>query len=756
MERFTMNERPPRFLRRLLSTGLLFLLLTAVGCASAAYERARRKNTVEAYEDFLSHHPDSDQALEARQRLEKLRYDQVRFLRTEQAYQQFIERYPDSPYAPEIRRELEALRYKRAVSRRTIEDYETYLEYHPSGAHADEILALYEERLWEEAEQKNTIEAFQAFLEKARLESSKARAHAKIEELAYQEATTSDTPEAYALFLQKYGKSTFAKEAKLRYEEASYRQAVLEDTKDAYLAFLRHFPQSRHAKAVRDRLEFLTAIEFGSVDALRQFLRDHPDNTFASDVEEKIEILDQRQASRFSTVGLQIEVASQKEDRSIIFGRIFGTLEAKLGKRGYRAVLVENVTKSSLKAFLFVKYAERPGTRYGSTEADATFGTNVTATISFRYKGSAQPIWTTYVSGTNRASSTTLEARELRLAALEDFWNNLDTYRLPYFTPWNAQATICGRVRLSSLPFAVTAGRDRFWEEVGSFKDQLLAGDELYITFRNMLKIFDIRQCSRLLPLAELSLPTDDANDLLLRNNILYVSGGTGGLRIVDVREPHAPTEVRKVDVVYSGGLDIYKSYLYLASWKDGLQIYDAAENGRPRFLSSLSLGAPVKDVVIHGDHAFVTVDEVGIVVLDLSDPLKPSVAAKYSAPNVVRIALVGNLLALLEGEGRLATLHLVDVVKPAIPRRVSLLRSREFSGPRDIAGTRTHLYIVSSDDSGGYVHSDLKVVKISDPTNPKIVGAVALPSPETVTVARGFAYVSGLELVTVDIAAFR
>ncbi|RME46043.1 MAG: hypothetical protein D6795_15960, partial [Deltaproteobacteria bacterium] len=434
-----MNERSYGFFRTLPSAFLLFLLLVAAGCASAAYERARRANTVEAYEKFLQNHPDSDQAPEARQRLEQLRYEQVKFLRTEQAYQSFIEQYPDNPYVPQIRKELEEIRYKRAITNGTLEDYETYLKYHPTGEHVTEILTLYEERLWEKAEQENTVAAFEAFLKKARLESSRERARTKIEELAYQEAVTADTPQAYARFLQKFGKSRYAKEAKTRYEEASYRQAVTEDTKNAYLTFLRHFPQSRYAKAVRDRLEFLTALEFGSIDALKQFLRDHPDNTFASDVARKIEILGQRQASRFSTVGIHIEVSSAGEDKSIIFGRLFGALEARLAERGFRAVLVDDLSSSAQKAFLLVHYQEERGAAYGGGTGAPTYGTNVTATFSFRYKGSPERIWTTFVSGTNRAPETSLSARELRQAALQDFWSNLERFRLPYFTPWNAQ-----------------------------------------------------------------------------------------------------------------------------------------------------------------------------------------------------------------------------------------------------------------------------------------------------------------------------
>ncbi|RME03495.1 MAG: hypothetical protein D6812_05160, partial [Deltaproteobacteria bacterium] len=433
-----MNERSHGFFRTLPSAFLCLFLFVAAGCASAAYERARRANTVEAYEKFLQNHPDSDQAPEARQRLEQLRYEQVKFLRTEQAYQSFIEQYPDNPYVPQIRKELEEIRYKRAITNGTLEDYETYLKYHPTGEHVTEILTRYEERLWEEAELENTVAAFEKFLEKARLEASRERARAKIEELAYQEAVTADTPQAYARFLQRFGKSRYAKEAKARYEEASYRQAVSEDTKNAYLTFLRHFPQSRYAKAVRDRLEFLTALEFGSIDALKQFLRDHPDNTFASDVTRKIEILGQRQASRFSTVGIHIEVSSPGEDKSIIFGRLFGTLEAQLAERGFRAVLVDDLSSSAQKAFLLVRYQEERGAAYGGNAGSTpTYGTNVTATFSFRYKGSPERIWTTFVSGTNRARETSLSARELRQAALQDFWSNLERFRLPYFTPWN-------------------------------------------------------------------------------------------------------------------------------------------------------------------------------------------------------------------------------------------------------------------------------------------------------------------------------
>jgi len=110
-----------------------------VGCSSAQsdWSQANASNTVAAYQRFLDQHPNTTQAVVARNRIHALE-DQQAWAQAQQA--------------------------------NTLQAFQTYLREQPSGIHVaeakDRMAANERMTAWTAASSANTVEALQAFLEK--------------------------------------------------------------------------------------------------------------------------------------------------------------------------------------------------------------------------------------------------------------------------------------------------------------------------------------------------------------------------------------------------------------------------------------------------------------------------------------------------------------------------------------------------------------------------------------------------------------
>jgi len=139
----------------LLATAVLTALI-AVGCDTGAsdWQKAASQNTVAAYQDFLTHHPNDSHAQQARDRIQALQDDQA---------------WADAQQAG------------------TTDSYQQYLQKQPNAKHADEahtqITALERAAAWKSAQAANTEQALQDFIQKYNQGSEVEQAKAQLQKL---------------------------------------------------------------------------------------------------------------------------------------------------------------------------------------------------------------------------------------------------------------------------------------------------------------------------------------------------------------------------------------------------------------------------------------------------------------------------------------------------------------------------------------------------------------------------------------------
>lgn len=139
----------------ILATALLTgLLISACDTAPADWQKAQAQNTVAAYQDFLTHHPNDSHAQQARDSIQALQDDQA---------------WADAQQAA------------------TVDAYQAYLQKQANGKHADEahtqITALERAAAWKSAQAANTEQALQDFIQKYNQGAEVDQAKAQLQKL---------------------------------------------------------------------------------------------------------------------------------------------------------------------------------------------------------------------------------------------------------------------------------------------------------------------------------------------------------------------------------------------------------------------------------------------------------------------------------------------------------------------------------------------------------------------------------------------
>lgn len=157
---------------------LIVLLFILISCATEQkeWEKAKKDNTPEGYELFISKYPKSEfsqQAINAKNKLkEEILWEEAIKKKTAVGYEMYLSEYPDGEFsqqAHDAKIELEEeILWEDAINKNTVEGYSLYLSKYPEGKYSEQVISakikLEEEKLWEDTQRKNTVEGYNYFL----------------------------------------------------------------------------------------------------------------------------------------------------------------------------------------------------------------------------------------------------------------------------------------------------------------------------------------------------------------------------------------------------------------------------------------------------------------------------------------------------------------------------------------------------------------------------------------------------------------
>ena len=267
-------------------------------------------------------------------------------------------------------------------------------------------------------------------------------------------------------------------------------------------------------------------------------------------------------------------------------------------------------------------------------------------------------------------------------------------------------------------------------------------GDYAYVTTMfSGLNIFDISLGNRPILVSEVKPDRGGCGPLTLHDGIAYIACNTSGLFIVDVKDPLSP-KVLSHDVFQDNGLSIayHNDYVYFLSHLGDIKIYDLSDPTNPQQVgyfdmetiqSVTKVNAEAIDIC-QGDLCM-AVGNHGFVILDLTDPINPTIKADITVFWPSGVISQGQYAYLVDNsEG----VRVFDISNPSQPQQVGLMPTSTSVGGFEFSSQELTERSLEIADNILYIPDHaygLTTVDISNPSQPVRIGQYMTPVPDMI-----------------------
>jgi len=234
--------------------------------------------------------------------------------------------------------------------------------------------------------------------------------------------------------------------------------------------------------------------------------------------------------------------------------------------------------------------------------------------------------------------------------------------------------------------------------------------------------------------------------DVWVAGSLAYVSAGYY-LKVFDVVDPTSPVLIGSLEAD-AMKLSMAGQYVYASAFEHGLRVFDVVDPTLPIEVSAVETPGYTKSIAAAGPLVFADGGDEGVRVFDATNPTSPIEIATTGGPNGAwDLAVSGSFLYVATG----SRFEVFDIAEPSSPVKISSLNNHAMG----IAVKGDYAYVAASPYSSG----SLIVIDISNPHSPVTLGSAALPEgARTVAVEAGHAYVTtlndGLRVVDVSVPA--
>ncbi len=258
-------------------------------------------------------------------------------------------------------------------------------------------------------------------------------------------------------------------------------------------------------------------------------------------------------------------------------------------------------------------------------------------------------------------------------------------------------------------------------------------GTTVYVvTGRNGLKIIDAG-----IPASPTLLGSyrtvGNATDIFVVGSTAYIVEENIGFEIVDVSTPATPQMLSRIASTEASGVWVEGDIACFCVGEFGFTLYNISNPARPQRLQGLSSPATVvNNAQIVGSNLYLTDDNRGLQIVDISDPNKPTRKSSHEVPGTAQSLAITGTTALVAG--KYSGLNLINIANSTAPVNV---------GSYDHSGSSKSIWVADSiaylaQNSGG-----LQIIDISNPVAPRRLGHLG-QSVECVQTVANKAYVSG------------
>lgn len=224
---------------------------------------------------------------------------------------------------------------------------------------------------------------------------------------------------------------------------------------------------------------------------------------------------------------------------------------------------------------------------------------------------------------------------------------------------------------------------------------------------------------------------------IFLANHFVYVADGDNGLVIIDISAPAIP---RLRGTIKTGGpahgVLVAGSYAYVAIYQVGLEVINIANPDHPFSVMILPTAGYTKNLAIEGVMLYASNYQNGVLLVDINDPIHSHVRGVYSDNDMLikDIAPFGDV-AFVADAGR--GLIVLDVSDPSKP---TLITTKKINGSA-MGITRVGSMLFVANDAAGIAVFDahnphMPILVATYPTAGFVKGVVPLNSGSLLAVA--------------------
>ncbi|MBL4699164.1 MAG: hypothetical protein JKX70_10060 [Phycisphaerales bacterium] len=250
-----------------------------------------------------------------------------------------------------------------------------------------------------------------------------------------------------------------------------------------------------------------------------------------------------------------------------------------------------------------------------------------------------------------------------------------------------------------------------------------LVGDVIYMASSQVgLMLFDVSDPANIVQLETYG-GFLEVYGVLQANGHLYVN--RNGLEVLDVSDPRSPVLAHTLDWMnlYQKS-DASGSLMYLVD-SERFSIFDISNPSEMNLVGSVAMNIShwfYQNVHVADGRAYLSTDG-SVEVIDVADPANPAYLGTYSILNAHNTQTIDDIGYVASGDG----LHILDVSNPGTPE-VGFVET--VGAARSVVVDRGLAYIADAIFNQSSLTSGLRIVDVSDPTAPELIGSINLIGP--------------------------
>jgi hypothetical protein len=147
--------------------GLTIIAILLISCSSpeSEFQKAKEKNSIQAFDEFIKKYPESSLVNEAEKLIYLISFDNTKDTNTIEAFEEFLRKYPIGEFTDSAKQCIYILSFEKVISYDSLDLLQSFLNEYPNGKYTDTITNKIYEIAFQNAIKIGTIDSYKSYIE---------------------------------------------------------------------------------------------------------------------------------------------------------------------------------------------------------------------------------------------------------------------------------------------------------------------------------------------------------------------------------------------------------------------------------------------------------------------------------------------------------------------------------------------------------------------------------------------------------------